>query len=619
MSILFCKNLDIEIAGNKLLSNITFRLEHGQKAGLIGANGAGKTTLLGAIMGNISYQKGRIYRPEIIGYLPQTIINLQEDQETVLDSMLAERQDILEMRSNLRFLEIKMAQQADEKTVEQYGELREQYERSDGYALEAQVRRILSGLGLEKEQNKDTKHLSGGQKTRLALGKLLLKEPELLILDEPTNHLDIEALEWLENYLANYSGAVLVVCHDRYFLDSVAEEILFIKDGQLKQYPGNYSEFELQRTVEEKTLTREAERMNKKISALEEYIRRHGAGIKAKQARGRETQLKKLTPIIVSKTTKPLNLNLGSTLRTGDMVIDISDLSIEYYQKTIFENVNLQLCRGDRVALLGKNGVGKTSLLKAIIGKVPYKGTIRMGANVTPGYYSQEHEDIGLRDNVIDEIRYSSNLDDHQIRKLLARFGFRGEDVFKVLGILSGGEKSRLALCKLFLSQGNLLLLDEPTNHLDMDTRELLEEALQDYEGTILTVSHDRYFLNRTVNKIALLTSQGLKITEGDYSTYQEIIESLDFGEGYDTKIDGEIQAAKIHREETRNNRRREKKIKLIEERIASKEIILKDLERKLETISGNYEETLRLHNEYEKTKKELDNLIHEWVDINQI
>jgi ATP-binding cassette subfamily F protein 3 len=243
-----------------------------------------------------------------------------------------------------------------------------------------------------------------------------------------------------------------------------------------------------------------------------------------------------------------------------------------------------------------------------------------MGANVTLGYYSQEHEDIGLRDNVIDEIRYSSNLDDPQIRNLLARFGFRGEDVFKSLDVLSGGEKSRLALCKLFLSQGNLLLLDEPTNHLDMDTRELLEEALQEYEGTILTVSHDRYFLNRTVNKIALLTPQGLKITEGDYTTYREIMENLYSREVYDDKLnDGEIQAAKSYQEESRNNRRREKKIKLIEEQIASMEVILKDLEEKLEAVSGDYEETLRLHNEYEEREKELDDLMHEWIDINLI
>lgn len=616
MSILLCKNLEIEVAGSTLLQNISFRLEQGEKAGLVGANGAGKTTLLRVLLGEHPLENGEVFRPGTIGYLPQTAV-LLEDTGTVFDAMLVERQDILNMRSNLRFLEIRMSQEADEKTLEQYSALMEKYEHAGGYALEAQVRKILSGLGLEDAQSKAAALLSGGQKTRLALGKLLLREPELLILDEPTNHLDIEALEWLENYLQEYAGAVLVVSHDRYFLDKVVERIFLIKDGTMSAYSGNYSEFELQRAIEEKTLTREAERVNKKIADLEEYIRRHGAGIKAKQARGRESQLKKITPITAPKTAKALHLHFAGTPRAGDRVLDIEDLSISYQQKVIFHNVNMELRRGDRIALLGKNGIGKTSLLKAITGRVPYQGTIRIGANVNIGYFSQEHEDIGVRDDVINEIRYSSSYDDPQIRNILAGFGFRGDDVFKPLSSLSGGEKSRLALCKLFLAQGNLLLLDEPTNHLDMDTREALEEALLEYDGTILTVSHDRYFLNRVINKIAILTSAGVRMIDGDYTTYRELMD-IENTKREQNPADGiaEKPSSKSYQEESRNNKRREKKIRQLEEKIEDTELKLQELEQQLGQAVYDYEVTMALHNQYEKTKEELDQLMLEWLEF---
>lgn len=612
MSILLCKDLEIEVAGSTLLRNISFKIEQGEKVGLVGANGAGKTTLLRVIVGEISSEKGDIITPVSVGYLPQKAIN-DADQGTVFEAMLAQRQDILDMRTQLRFLEIQMSQEADEKILERYSSLTAKYESAGGYALEAQVRKILSGLGLDKSQTKECAFLSGGQKTRLALGKLLLSEPELLILDEPTNHLDIEALEWLENYLSGYRGAILIVSHDRYFLDRVIEQTLFIKDGVLKQYPGNYSQFELQRAVEDITLAREAERVNKKIADLEAYIRRHGAGIKAKQARGRESQLKKIQPVTSPQTEKSLKLNFGTIQRAGDKVIDIEDLAIAYQHKVIFKGAELALRRGDRVALLGKNGVGKTSLLKAILGRIPYEGMIRLGANVKIGYFSQEHEDIGVGEDVINELRYSSHLDDPEIRSLLARFGFRGEDVFKPLDILSGGEKSRLALCKLFLTKGNLLLLDEPTNHLDMETREVLEEALLDYDGTILMVSHDRYFLNRIVNKIALLTPDVLEVFEGDYTIYREIIDN-EAQKRNQSDIE-EITRAKSYQEESRNARRIEKKRIDLEDKIASKEEELRKTQQNMEDAASDYEKTLALHLECERIQQELDNLLEEWLE----
>jgi len=618
---ILCKNLAVDVAGSSLLENINIRLESGEKAGLIGVNGAGKTSLLRVILGELPYTGGIVQCSSSIGYLPQITGDVTE-QGNVFDSLLSVRDDILEMRKSLRFLEIRMAQEADEKTLEQYSSLTEKYEYSGGYALESKIRRILSGLGLEKEQTTAVDKLSGGQKTRLALGKLLIKEPELLILDEPTNHLDVEALEWLEDYLREYPGAVLTVSHDRYFLDQVVSKMFLVQDKTAKTYTGNYSEFELQRALEEKTLMREAEKMNKKILALEEYVRRHRAGIKAKQARGREIQLRKLTPVAALGKEKSLSIHLQTLQRAGDRVLDIYDMAVSYQNKTVFQNARLELRRGDRIALLGKNGVGKTSLLKAVIGKIPFEGKMKTGANVSIGYYSQEHEDIGLGDkanDIMDEIRYSSKLDDPQIRSVLAKFGFRGDDVFKPVKVLSGGEKSRLALCKLFLTGSNLLLLDEPTNHLDMDTREVLEEALLNFNGTIITVSHDRYFLNRLIDKIALLTPKGIRIIEGDYATYREIMEA----ESRDNEVLAEEQINSIDtsrgfQEESRNNRRREKKIRQLEEMIENTEKQIKDTEIKLENLAGDYELTLKLHNEYEKLKEEYNNLMQEWLNLSE-
>lgn len=617
MSIIHGRNLDIEVAGSTLLADIAFRIEQGDKVGLIGLNGAGKTTLIRAVLGEIAHENGEIYRNGTIGYLPQTP-DLEILSGNVFEAMIAERSDILDMRRDLRFLEIRMSEQADEKTLEQYSMLTARYEAAGGYSLEAQVRRILTGLGLAQEQTQEIPHLSGGQKTRLSLGRLLLREPDLLILDEPTNHLDIEALEWLENYLAEYRGAVLIVSHDRYFLDHIVTRILYIRDGALKAYNGNYSEFELQRSVEELTLEREAERMSRKIAALEEYIRRHGAGIKAKQARGRESQLNRLQPIEVNKHAKSLNLNLQARVRTGDRVLDLTEVAVAYNGRTIFEQASLEMRRGDKIALLGKNGVGKTSLLKAIIGKIPYRGTIRHGANVKLAYYSQEHEDIGLRDTVIDEIRYASKLEDPEIRNLLARFGFRGDDVFKAVNVLSGGEKSRLALCKLFLSDGNFLLLDEPTNHLDMDTREVLEDALKNYDGTILTVSHDRYFLDKVVNKVALLTATGLRLIDGDYTTYKEVME-LELPKEAATRNrqdDKDSQDARSYHEESRNNRRKEKKIKQLEQKIEETEALIGEIEQQLELAADDYEKALLYSERLEHVKNEHDELMAEWLEI---
>lgn len=609
MSVLFCRDCGVDISGEPLFRRISFSLENGEKAALVGPNGAGKTTLIRACIGDLRLESGDAQILGSHGYLPQTPI--VEDKGNVFECVIRERADLLQMQVQLRELENRMASNPSEKVMEQYAALTESFERQGGYALEALVRRILAGLGLEAEINSQVASLSGGQKTRLALCKLLLRAPELLILDEPTNHLDIAAMEWLEGYLRDYSGALLIVSHDRYFLDRTVSRVFCLEDGELKGYTGNYSEYELLKAIEAKTLGREAERLAKKIAKLEEYVRRNKAGVNSKQARGRESQLQKLKPIKVTKADHGLSISLGSGGRSGNRVLLIEDLSISFTTRTLFSNVQLDLRRGDKVALLGKNGIGKTTLLKAILQQAPHKGTIRLGANVKIAYYSQEHENLGTSGSVMDEIRNVSKLKDPEIRNLLARYGFRNDDVFKLISVLSGGEKSRLALCKLFLEQGNLLLLDEPTNHLDAETRGVLEEALQEYEGTVLVVSHDRYFLDKVVNKIAELTPQGLLLFEGDYTGFK------------DYKQQEEMRAAPIERsskpgsqdqQESRNLAREKKRLKQLEQEIEELEETLRALEAELTTVDTNYELAMKLHEECERVKQRRDSVLEEWI-----
>lgn len=609
MSLLFCRDCGVDISGEPLFRRVSFALENGEKAALVGPNGAGKTTLIRACIGDMRLESGEVQILGSYGYLPQTPI--VEDEGKVFECVIQERADLLQMQEKLRELEDRMASNPSEKVMEQYSALTESFERQGGYALDALVRRILAGLGLEAETNSQVASLSGGQKTRLALCKLLLRAPELLILDEPTNHLDIAAIEWLEGYLRDYSGALLVVSHDRYFLDRIVSRVFCLENGELKGYTGNYSEYELLKVIEAKTLGREAERLAKKIAKLEEYVRRNKAGVNSKQARGRESQLQKLKPIQINKAEHGLSISLGSGGRSGDRVLIIEDLSISFAARTLFECVQLDLRRGDKVALLGKNGIGKTTILKAILQQVPYRGTIRLGANVKIAYYSQEHENLGTSGTVMDEIRNVSRLKDPEIRNLLARYGFRKDDVFKPTSVLSGGEKSRLALCKLFLEQGNLLLLDEPTNHLDVETRGVLEEALQEYEGTVLVVSHDRYFLNKIVNKIVELTPQGMLLFDGDYSGFKEYKQQEDINIA---PLERSPKPSSQDQLESRNLAREKKRMKQLEQEIEELEATLQALEEELSQADTNYELAMKLHEECEKVKQRRDSALEEWI-----
>lgn len=614
MSILSCQNFSVDVSGEALFRNISFAVEKGEKVGLVGTNGAGKSTLVKACLGEWPLESGQITLSGSWGYLPQTPD--LKDKGTVFQSMLVERSDLLRMRSQLSLLEAKMSGNPEGRILEDYSLLTEKYEREGGYALEAQVRKILAGLGLVQESSHDVSRLSGGQKTRLALSKLLLRAPDLLVLDEPTNHLDIEAIEWLEGFLKEYTGAVLVISHDRYFLDQIVGKILHLGNGCLKSYSGNFSEFELQRVLEEKTLAKEAERQAQRIARLEEYVRSNKAGINAKQARGREIMLRKITPIETGRKERSLAIAAQSVPRSGDRALDVQELSVGYGPKILFWHLNLSLRRGEKVALLGKNGIGKTSLLKAITGEIPYQGIIRLGTNVKLAYYSQEHEGLDQTGTVIDEIRHNSGLNDPEIRSLLARYGFEGEDVFKPVRVLSGGEKSRLALCKLFLTKGNFLLLDEPTNHLDIETRSVLEEALTEYEGTVLTVSHDRYFLDKFIEKIVTLTPDGLNVYEGDYSSWREQKQTIPTGPINPNNDSGPQTKAQESREAVKNEQRRQRKIGQIEQEISELEKNLYDLEQELEQAGADYAKVLELHKACENVKTRLDKALENWIEV---
>lgn len=607
----------MDVSGVALFRQATFALEPGDKVGLVGPNGAGKTTLLKACLGEWPLESGQVYVTGSVGFLPQNPV--LEGEETVWAGMLAERSDLIRMGEELRTLETQMSR-PDEKMMEHYAALTEAFERQGGYALEAQVRRILAGLDLSEEREVPIRHLSGGQKTRLALAKLLLRSPEILVLDEPTNHLDIAALEWLENYLREYAGTVLVVSHDRYFLNRVVHRILHLEQGELQEYKGNYSEYELQRALAEKTMAREAERVAKKIAHLEEYIRRNKAGVNARQARGRETQLQRIVPVQRKKSARELGVALSVAGRSGDRVLDVQGLALSFGEKVLFSGVDLSLRRGERVALLGRNGVGKTSLLKAVLHKLPYRGMIRIGANVILGYYSQEHEGLNPANTVIDEIRQASSLYDPEIRSLLARYGFQQEEVFKPVSVLSGGEKSRLALCKLFLVQGNFLLLDEPTNHLDAETREVLEEALLDYEGTILAVSHDRYFLDKLAGKIAELFPDGLRVYDGNYTHYLEAkqAERLAVGSGVRREVQAARQTRGQEQRMSREEQKREKKVRELEDGIAALEAKLHSLEEELVGCAADYERAMALHQACEETRAQVEEMLQAWTELGE-
>ncbi len=511
-----------------IFAQVRLALEEGEKAGLVGANGAGKTTLLNCLAGREPVEGGlaRLKPYASIGFLEQTLEMAPED--TLLSSVMAVFADVFEQRQRLADLEAAMSQAQGEelqRILARYGNEREQYERCGGFACESQVRRVLIGLGFAEEQfNRNFSSFSGGEKTRIGLARILVRQHPLLFLDEPTNHLDLTAVEWLEGYLKTYPGALLIISHDRYFLDKVTETTFDLENGRLKRYKGGYSRYALQKEEETKAQTRAYEKQQKEIQETEAYIRRFKAGIKSKQARGRQTRLDRL-----ARLEKPGQLSVmsmgqaGIEGRTGEKVLVLDQLSYSYPGKQLFSQLNAEIRYGERVALLGPNGAGKTTILKLILGQLKAQtGGVYLGSGVKPAYFDQEHQNLNSSNTVFQEILNQYDLNVEETKGYLARFLFTAEEWDKEINKLSGGEQGRLSLLKLTLEKGNFLILDEPTNHLDIQSREVMEEYLADYPGTLLMVSHDRYFLDALAERILELTPAGLISYPGNYSDYRE-------------------------------------------------------------------------------------------------
>jgi len=507
---------------DELFHDVNFEVGRGDRVGFVGANGAGKTTLMKILMGQEESDAGMVQldSADTIGYVEQ-----QADfgEGTLYDEFRRAFEDVIELGERKRELEKKIAVDHDEETMKAYSKVVEQFERLEGYDYESRIRRIAFGLGFtEAEFAKDVQHFSGGQKTRICLAKALLREPDFLFLDEPTNHLDIHMIEWLEGFLKSYKGGVLIISHDRYFLDKVATRIIELENKTVTSYEGNYTYFMKVKTQRRAALQSAYEKQQEHIRKTEEYIRKYKAGIKAKQARGRQSQLNRLERIVLPPEEASFNyFALNTPPECAQRVAELEDVAFSFGAHAIFSHISLLIRRGDGVALVGPNGAGKTTLLRVLVGEIEAAaGRVKIGSRVKIGYFSQQHEGLHKENTVLEEIMYEYGIDEEQARKYLGAFLFHGDEVLRRIGDLSGGEQSRVAFLKLMLTGANFLVLDEPTNHLDIPAREAVEEALMAYPGTFLAVSHDRYFLDKVANCTLELEDGQLTEYLGNYSYY---------------------------------------------------------------------------------------------------
>ncbi len=514
---------------HEVLRNVTFHIEAKEKMALIGVNGAGKSTLFHILRGEMDPDEGQIFIQKNlrVGYLPQTADYQSENR--IEDELLTVFKPLQEMEAEMRSLEQIMQTGATSEQMDRYSKLLHDFEEQNGYGYHSMVRGVLNGLGFEEEEYQlPINYLSGGQKTRIMLGKLLLQAPDILLLDEPTNHLDIESISWLESYLAAYKGAAIIISHDRYFLDKLCTKTMEIERGVSTVYNGNYSYYIAEKEVRQKVAMREYEAQQTEIKRQEEIITKlRGYGMEKfiRRAQSREKILDKME--LIDRPTElnaSMNLHFTPSIQSAEIVLTAQEVSKQFDDRELFRGANFQIRRGERVALIGANGIGKTTLFKMIMGQLmPTYGDLHLGVKVYPGYYDQTQENLSPEKTILDEI-YDSypNLTIPQIRNILGSFLFRGDDVFKQIKTLSGGEKARVSLCKIMLGDANFLLLDEPTNHLDIISREILESNLVSYEGTLLFISHDRYFINQVATRIIELTPEEIIPYLGNYDFYLE-------------------------------------------------------------------------------------------------
>ena len=631
--ILSCDNISKSFGTDVIIKSCSFNIEDHEKAAIVGINGAGKSTLLKIITGIEPADTGLVTlaKDKTLGYLSQQQ-NLNSDN-TIYDELLSVKQYILDMEAQLRSIENQMKSADDtalETLMKKYSDLNHEFELNNGYAYKSEITGVLKGLGFAEEDfTLNVNTLSGGQKTRVALGRLLLSKPDIILLDEPTNHLDMESISWLENYLLNYSGAVLIVAHDRYFLDKIVSKIIELDNGNATVFSGNYTDYASKKAILRNMQLKEYLNQQREIKHQEEVItklKQFNREKSIKRAESREKMLNKMEfvdkPEILNDK---MDIKLEPNVISGNDVLTVDNLTKGFDGTVLFDNISFQIKRGERVALIGSNGTGKTTILKLINGIIPAdSGSIYLGAKVNIGYYDQEHHVLDPDKTIFDEIRDAyPDLNNTQIRNTLAAFLFTNEDVFKYIKDLSGGERGRVSLAKLMLSNANFLILDEPTNHLDITSKEILENALNSYTGTVLFVSHDRYFINSTATRIIELANKTVVNYIGNYDYYLEKKDILGAKPiTNNTSKSSSSAISKLNWQEEKVKQAQQKKIKneikRTEERMALIEAEIEELDNMYAdpAISSDTAKLMEIHTRKEALSKELDELYDKWGEL---
>ena len=632
MIILQANKIERSFAGEVLFDNISLQVDERDRIALVGKNGAGKSTLLKILVGEEEQTSGEINKKRdlSLSYLAQD--SRFESSHTIYDEMLHVFDDLRKTEKTLRQMELEMGEKtgADlDKLMQDYDRLSEEFRQAGGFTYEADIRAILNGFKFDESMwQMKIEELSGGQNTRLALAKMLLEKPNLLVLDEPTNHLDIETIAWLENYLVNYSGALLIVSHDRYFLDKVATITLDLTKHSLDRYVGNYSSFVEQKEQKLLTEAKNYEKQQKEIAALEDFVNRNLVRASTtKRAQSRRKQLEKMERLDKPEAgTKSAHMTFHSDKASGNVVLTVEEAAVGYDDQILSEPINLDIRKMNAVAIVGPNGIGKSTLIKSIVGQIPFiKGEARFGANVEVGYYDQTQSKLTPHNSVLDELWNDFKLTPEvEIRNRLGAFLFSGDDVKKTVGMLSGGERARLLLAKLSMENNNFLILDEPTNHLDIDSKEVLENALIDFDGTLLFVSHDRYFINRVATQVLELSEEGSTLYLGDYDYYLEKkaeLEALAVAQA-------EAEPASSTEEVTGNNyhlqKQNQKELRKIIRRIEQLEAEMEELDQKIQAITETMHSTndaadlVQLQSDLDQLTVHQEVVMEEWAELSE-
>lgn len=632
MIILQANKIERSFAGEVLFDNISLQVDERDRIALVGKNGAGKSTLLKILVGEEEPTSGEINKKRdlSLSYLAQD--SRFESSNTIYDEMLHVFDDLRKTEKSLRQMELEMGEKtgADlDKLMQDYDRLSEEFRQAGGFTYESDIRAILNGFKFDETMwQMKIEELSGGQNTRLALAKMLLEKPNLLVLDEPTNHLDIETIAWLENYLVNYSGALLIVSHDRYFLDKVATITLDLTKHSLDRYVGNYSSFVEQKEQKLLTEAKNYEKQQKEIAALEDFVNRNLVRASTtKRAQSRRKQLEKMERLDKPEAgTKSAHMTFHSDKASGNVVLTVEEAAVGYDDQILSEPINLDIRKMNAVAIVGPNGIGKSTLIKSIVGQIPFiKGEARFGANVEVGYYDQSQSKLTPHNSVLDELWNDFKLTPEvEIRNRLGAFLFSGDDVKKTVGMLSGGERARLLLAKLSMENNNFLILDEPTNHLDIDSKEVLENALIDFDGTLLFVSHDRYFINRVATQVLELSEEGSTLYLGDYDYYLEKKAELEALAAAQAEAVPVSSTEEVTSNDYHLQKQNQKELRKITRRIEQLEVEMEELDQKIQAINETMHSTndaadlVQLQSELDQLTVQQEAVMEEWAELSE-